>query len=247
MEIEIAQHRVELPDLSETLHDALPVASFHAAADGINEFADAAATVRADAHLSDAGKTAKVAPLADRMLDRLLTAVENLEHDAAHWHKREATLLEVGAPASANEVARDAEIRAWWRSASADERQRIMEAVEAGPEYAELVRALLRSPVPDSLDLEKQHFRALHDQIRRIESPAEAVAIEDGRAALAWAERAMGHAIGIAFGLADRPQHEIIKLAVRAGHERAAVKLFGDAEVARAKAVVAAEQRLKAA
>jgi len=243
MHIKIASHEVELPELSQTLRDALPVVAFCALNENINAFSDEAAAIGGDPHLTDAGKSAKTAPLAERLIDRIMVAVENIEHDRAHWDKRESALLDVGAPSSANEAARDAEIRAWWRSAPVEERQRIMREVEAAPEHAELVRALLRSPVPDALDLEKRHFRLLHDQIRRIENPGEAVAIETGRTAVDWAERAMGHAVGIAFNLMNRKPEDIAKHAVAGGHETAAQKLFGAHAVARAKAAIAAEQR----
>jgi hypothetical protein len=243
MKIQIATHDVDLPDLHESASNSIPVASFWAAADAANSFYSENARIRDDAFLSDAGRAAKVAPLADKLLKQILVSTENIINDSVHWNGREAALLDVGAPSSQNEIDRDREIRSWWRSAPAEVREHVMHEVEASPEHGELVRAILRSPVPDIADLEKKHFRSMHNQIRRLDNPSEAIAIETGKRAHEWAQRGMGHITGIFKNITGRSAADICRAAISAGHEKAATHIFGATAVAHAKAAIAAEQR----
>ena len=243
MEIQIATHKIDLPELPDSTTNALPVAAFWAAADAANRFHSESVRIGEDPFLSDAGKAAKILPLADQLIRQMLVSTENIINDSAHWNSREAALLDVGAPTSQNEIDRDREIRSWWRSAAPEVRERVMRDVEAGPDHGELVRAILRSPIPDVADLEKKHFRSMHNQIRRLDNPNEAVAIETGRHAHEWAQRGMGHVTGIIKNITGKSTESICRAAILAGHEKAANQIFGTTAVAHARAAIAADQR----
>ncbi len=236
MDYAIGNQRFALDDLPTSAQNTLPAASFFSALDAVTAYHDSKSQILADPLLSDAGKGAKIEPLANQALSAVLAALENLETESGYWEKREAELLAVGAPTTENEIARDKEVREWWRSITPEQRAKITQEVEASPAHGELVRALLRSPVPDAADIEKRYFRELHNQIRRLENPAEAVAIETGRHALAFGERGVGHIAGIALQLTGRTVGDLARLAVETGKERAAVRLVGAHETARIKA-----------
>lgn len=244
MQFQIDARAFDLPELKD---DSASRLSFLTALDAANSYASAKHEIMGDANLSPTGKAAKLAPLADRLWMQIFVSVENVANERAHWDKREAALLDVGAPQSANEIARDQEIRAWWRHATPEAHQKIMADVQAGPEHGEMVRAILRSPVPDSVDIEKRFFRELHDKLRRLDDPAEAIAIDGGRDAVSWAYTGMQHVIGISHGLTDRPVGVVLRLALTTGHERAAAEMFDAASIAQARHIIAAESRQRAA
>ena len=236
MQFEIGNQKFDMDDLTESAQNSLPVVSFFTALDAVKAYDLSKTEVIADTLLSDIGKTAKIEPLANKALGAVLAALEHLDTEANYLDKREAELLDVGAPMTANEIERDKEIRSWWRTVTPEQRAKIAQEVEASPAHGELVRALLRSPVPDVADLEKRYMRDLHNQIRRLENPAEAVAIENGRQALAFGERGVGHVTGIALQLTGRSVSDLARFAVESGKEKAAMRLVGAHETARIKA-----------
>lgn len=244
MQFNIGKNAFDLPELAG---DSAPRLFFLAALDAANSYATAKSEISADAHLSSTGKAAKLAPLADRLWQQIFVSVENIANERAHWDKREAALLDVGAPQSANEIARDQEIRAWWRHAAPEARQKIMNDVQTGPEHVEMVRAILRSPVPDSMDVEKRYFREQHDRLRRLDNAGEAVAIDSGRDAVNWANHGLQHVVGISHGMTERPADVVLRFALKTGHEQAAVEMFDAARIAHAKHIIAAERRQVAA
>ena len=238
MEYSIGNQKFDMDDLPESAQSSLPVGSFYTALDAVKDYYNGKAQIMADELLSDIGRGAKIEPLTNMALSAVLAAFENIETESKYLDKREAELLDAGAPMTANEIERDKEIRSWWRTITPEQRAKIAQEVEASPAHSELVRALLRSPVPDAADLEKRYFRELHDQIRRLENPAEAVAIETGRQALAFGERGIGHVTGIALQLTGRSVGDLARLAVETGKESAAARLVGAHETARIKATL---------
>lgn len=243
MEFSIGKQTFELPDLEG---ETLPHLAFLTAFDAAKSFHTKKDAITGNTHLSDTGRAAQIAPLIDRLWDQILVSTENLEQERSHWNKREDELFAVGSPESSNEISRESEIRAWWRNQSADVRLKIMKDVEAGPEHAELVRALLRSPVPDSIDLEKRHFRELHNQIVRLDNPGEWMAIESGRRALDWAQRGMGHVVGISYGATGWDGSAVLRQALKTGREMAAGVMFDAKEVAMARNVLSAQRHMTA-
>lgn len=238
MQFEIGNQKFEMDDLMESAKNSLPVGSFFTALDAVKDYDMGRNQILSDPLLSAIGKDAKIEPLANKALDAVLAGLEHLDTESKYLDKREAELLDVGAPMTANEIERDKEIRSWWRTVTPEQRAKIAQEVEASPAHGELVRALLRSPVPDAADLEKRYFRELHDQIRRLENPAEAVAIENGRQALAFGERGIGHVTGIALQLTGRTVGDLARVAVETGKESAAARLVGAHETARIKATL---------
>ncbi len=146
MQFEIGNQKFDMDDLTESAQNSLPVVSFFTALDAVKAYDLSKTEVIADTLLSDIGKTAKIEPLANKALGAVLAALEHLDTEANYLDKREAELLDVGAPMTANEIERDKEIRSWWRTVTPEQRAKIAQEVEASPAHGELVRALLRSP-----------------------------------------------------------------------------------------------------
>lgn len=247
MQTQIANHTVELPDLHDAHDNALPVVFARSAIESVSGFHAQKVAIEGDSHLSAAGKAARIGPLASKVMTEVFHSFEALESERDHWARRESELLSVGAPASANEVQRDAEIRNWWAGLPAKQKAETLRDAEADPALGEFVRAVLRSPIPAKLDQAKQHLQSLHDRIRRLENPAEAHAIAVGKDLLAWGEQALTHTLAIARSTTGKAPEEMARIAIEAGRERVAVKLFGIPMVEKTKAILAAEQRRKSA
>ncbi|WP_418646874.1 hypothetical protein ACNQFN_14810 [Thauera butanivorans] len=246
MQLQIAAHTIEAPDLHEAHAAELPVVFANAAVTALTDFHAAKVSIEADAHLSPVGKAAKLEPLAAAALAQVFHSLEAVEAERERINRNEAELLSTGAPETANQVQRDAEIRAWWAMLSAKERNRLLTEAEASPELGEFVRAVLRSPIPTPLDPAKQHLQELHNRIRRLENPEAAHAIAIGRDLIGWADHVLTHATAIARSATGKAPEQMARAAIQAGRERMAKKLFGVPLVEKVKAVLAAEQRRKA-
>ncbi len=127
-------------------------------------------------------------------------------------------------PQNAAEAIIDRELRDYWRSLDMQERHKIIDAMSEGPGHERMEIALLRSPYA-RVDYQIALVRESWNRGRRLDNPAEAVAIDTGRAQIEWGRRAMGHLSSItlrATGLGDGA----LKALLNAGRERAA-RAFG--------------------
>lgn len=221
--------------------------SYLTAVDAANLYARAKQSIENDGHLSGAGKLAKLKPLADGLWKQIFVSMENIANEGKHFDAREKRLFAVSEISTPYEVSRDREIRDWFRSLGRDETPRVIEAMKAGGEHAELVGALLRSPVPLGLDAMLTNVREVHEENCKEAAPGEYVLIEEGRASVQWAERGMGFVIGISQGLTERTVSEVLRLALETGHDLAAMAL-GDAKtIAQVRHAMASEQQQRIA
>ena len=175
-----------------------------------------------------------------------------------HWKSggpaRDAELTQVPQlhPAAAAVAAEDGEARAWWRNLPVDERSKIMQVLQDDPaaaqKYERLQLALLRSPVPLP-DLEVKHIGELWKQTKRLDNPAEALAIDSLHRAHDWSERVLGHVAGIASIAVGLSRAEILDTLAAAGGpalEGAGVFGFDDAAIAQGVRVVEARKAAQA-
>lgn len=234
-------------DLADTGPDSLPHQSLLVAVDAANTFATAKNTVMNDGHLTTQGKAAKLKPQADALWQQVFVSLENIENERLHWAGREAALYAIPAISTPYEIAMDRERRDWFRALARGDKASVIDAIKAGADHAELVAALLRSPVPLGLDGMARLVEEIHQANCRAASPDEWELIQTGRQAVATAERGMGHVVGISCGLTERPTEVVLRLALSTGHERAAGLIADPATVADVRRRLAAEQQRLAA
>ena len=247
----IGKHTFEVPELREG--DELHATGPNAARTVVDALQDALAEigrVMNDPHLSPVGKDAKARPLREGIILGIAAIARMAEDDLAEAKKRDAELTQVpGINLLDSPVAiMDSEARAWWRSQPPEARSKIMQALQDDPaaaqKYERLQLALLRSPVPLP-DLEIQHIGELWKQTKRLDNPAEALAIDSLHRAHDWSERVMGHVAGIAATAVGLSRAEILDTLVAAGGpalEGAGVFGFDAATIAQGVRVAEARQ-----
>ena len=197
-------HIFHMPDPAQTrIEGTAQYAVFNVMLEAVNSCASKKATILQDADLSVPGKERRILPEYQKAFDLLAAAyIRIAELDAIADH-REAALfalpkLDPGHVACAVE---DAECRAWYRNLSLAERTSVLEqlrqSADGAKRFLRLQIALLRSPVPLPNDWETEAFGDLWKQTKRLDNPAEAVAIDAERAASAWAVRGLNFLFGI--------------------------------------------------
>lgn len=196
----------ELPDpVNSAAIDmaASPVNHFHGSMLILESLARVQRDVAQDADLTAVGKANKLAPRIPEAWDMVAStyaAMDAMESDLA---KRTADLEAVPRlhdTASAVAV-EDREARDWWRAQSIQARTKILDQIAndeaAHKKYERLQLALLRSPIPLP-DEEVGTVRNLWRQLKRIENPAEAQAIDQGHRTVEWVRRGAAHLQAIA-------------------------------------------------
>lgn len=191
-----------------------------------------------DPHLSEAGKAAKTAPLADKAIDELLAAREELDQQASEIAAREAKLYAVGNASNAIEAEDDRELRTWWRSLDADTRMALLQKLaddgEAGDatfnQYESLWKALQRFPSLPG-DRELPIVRDVWQRTRRLNDPGTWAEIEKSRNLLKWAEKAFGHLHGISQRVTGKGMQAITDRAVTMGREKTALRLGANGDM----------------
>ncbi len=250
MKFTIGQHTFEAPELppGDELHASGPKNARAAVAALQSALADIA-RVTNDPNLSQVGKDAQARPLREGIVRGIASIAALAAEDAVEAHRRDAVLTAVPlVPPSAGALAaEDAEARAWWRALPVGERTKIMEALQDDPaaaqKYERLQLALLRSPVPLP-DMEVKHLAELWKQTRRLDNPAEAMAIDALHRAHDWSERVLGHVAGIASGSVGLSRAEILDvLADAGGVALEGARVFGFDDAAIAQGVRVAEAR----
>lgn len=188
----------DLPKIGESQRATLPAVMFRAAVQHLADTAEEIAKVEADATLSELGKARKLEPLRKELIKKIAGNDANVDVDERHWNAQEAELLAVPKVDPGNTVAavEDREIRDWWRAQSQDDRSKIMQRMQAEPGNERLMIAMLRSPIPQ-LDHEVKFMRELWNQLARLNDPAKAFAIQDGRAGVELARRGIAIVAGI--------------------------------------------------
>lgn len=251
----IGKHTFEVPELREgdELHATGPNAA-RTVVTALQEALGDIGRVTNDPHLSQVGKDAKARPLREGIILGIAAIARMAKDDLAEAQKRDAELTQVPQlhPAAAAVATEDGEARAWWRNLPVEERSKIMQALQDDPaaaqKYERLQLALLRSPVPLP-DLEVKHIGELWAQSKRLDNPAEALAIDSLHRAHDWSERVLGHVAGIASSAVGLSRAEILDVLAMAGGpalEGAGVFGFDDAAIAQGVRVVEARKAAQA-
>jgi hypothetical protein len=196
----------ELPDpVNSAAIDvsARPVNHFHGTMLMMESVGRQQREVAQDANLTDIGKTNKLAPqLVEvwNMVSDTYAAIDAMEADLASRTAALEAVPQLHDTASAVAV-EDREARDWWRAQSVQARTKILDQIAndeaAHKKYERLQIALLRSPIPLP-DMEISAVRTLWQQLKRIENPAEAQAIDQGHRTIEWTRRAAAHLQAIA-------------------------------------------------
>ena len=246
----IGKHTFEVPELREgdELHASGPKCA-RAVATALHDALADIERVMNDPNLSQVGKDAKARPLREGITRGIATMATLAREDAIEASRRDAELTQVPQlhPAAAAVAAEDGEARAWWRNLPVEERSKIMQALQDDPaaaqKYERLQLALLRSPVPLP-DLEVKHIGELWKQTKRLDNPAEALAIDSLHRAHDWSERVLGHVAGIASIAVGLSRAEILDtLAAAGGPALEGAGVFGFDAAAIAQGVRVAEAR----
>lgn len=252
----IGKHTFEVPELREG--DELHATGPNAARAVVTALQDALADIERvmnDPNLSQVGKDAKARPLREGITRGIATMATLAREDAIEASRRDAILTAVPlVPPSAGALAaEDGEARAWWRNLPVEERSKIMQALQDDPaaaqKYERLQLALLRSPVPLP-DLEVKHIGELWKQTKRLDNPAEALAIDSLHRAHDWSERVLGHVAGIASIAVGLSRTDILDVLASAGGpalEGAAVFGFDAADIAQGVRVAEARKAAQGA
>jgi hypothetical protein len=168
----------------------------------IDERLTARSAIHQDPHLSSAGRAHKSRPVDEEILGRVAAGWSQVETFARHIDNREAALLALPTldPTAAAVAVEDRECRDWWRALPTEEKARMLASIDAEPEkHQRLAIALLRSPLPLAmLDGEVNFVRDVWNRGRRAGNPEEAAAIDEGRAAVAYAKEVLLHTAAVA-------------------------------------------------
>lgn len=182
---------------------ANPVSAFDATMLTMESLAIAKREATQDPNLSDVGKVNKIAPRNEKAWEMVAYTYDQIDAMEADLASRTAALEAVPRlhdTASAVAV-EDREARDWWRAQSVQARTKILDQIAndeaAHKKYERLQIALLRSPIPLP-DMEISAVRHLWQQLKRIENPAEAQAIDQGHRTIEWTRRAAAHLQAIA-------------------------------------------------
>jgi hypothetical protein len=190
----VAGTTIHLPELNEADLAGEPAIRFGVALGIVNDLHAKTREVQADPNFTAQGKDAQLRPHRERVLDQVAATVEAIESYADQLDKREAALLSVPElhPQNAAEASIDRELRDYWRGLDMKGRHAILDEIHNGPGHQRLEIALLRSPYAQA-DHEVRLIRESWNRGKRVDNPAEAMAIEAGRAQVEWGRLAMAH------------------------------------------------------
>lgn len=208
----IAGRSVELKALPEGDAGNPAIALAETAIEAANAFEARRKAIADDPNLSEVGKLAQLTPALKEVVCRVAGAAGQVAADAAAIDAREAALLAVPQlhDTAHGAAAVDVEIRQWWRALDADERARMLQAFNDGPEHKRIELALLRSPIALA-DIELRSVREGWNRQARLDNPAEALAISSARRAQTWAREALAHVGGIVGTLPGVMREEVAR------------------------------------
>lgn len=193
------RHSFEIPDLGDAFWKSEIGQQFNTM-EAITETQFALrAKVQRDEDLSPAGKAKKLAEIDATTWRYLANKKDRLAERHRDIEDKTTALMAIGKATDSAERWHDREIRDWWGSLDMKARFELIAKVQQNPaEYDAVVKAILRSPIPGALEgREAAELRSLNAQIRRLENPALASEIDEGRAFLEAAQMGMGHVEGI--------------------------------------------------
>lgn len=245
----IATQSFELPAFERTGVPGQAEKAFQLALDAANYFATAKHAIDDDGHLSTAGKQAKLKPLAENLWRQIFASAKNIAGEQRAIVLKTQTLYDIGSPVTPYEIAIDRERRDYWRSLGSSERIALLGVIEATPVFAPFVKSILRTPVPDLLDVEIMLLRDTFEKIRREEAPDLYALIKDDQGAVDWAERGLAHIIGISQskGMTGITSQGVLTMAIEAGDDAAAMALgYSPDEIATEKRKQEAKRRMAA-
>jgi hypothetical protein len=235
---QVLDRSLDMPVLPERFANAEPAIRFAAAAEQVDELGALTKQVESDQTLSELGKLQKLDPQRETLIRRIAGHIAELDKFEKSINTREAKLLEVPTlhREAAAEAAIDIEIRSWWRGLTVPERADLMKRMNDEPGHERVELALLRAPY-GRVDLEIRSIRESWNQAKRMENPAEVVAIADDRAALAWAQRGFGHLIALTAGTTRFQAERVLAIIVKDEYTAPAAPLWGfePAAIAHAK------------
>lgn len=193
-------------ELPNKLSFTMPALGSETARDKARDFIDPVLTelvelsacderLRADRSLSDFGREERLEPKRGSLVERVSAASVAVEVYEKELQEREDKLTAVPKLDQVHAVMaiEDREIRDWWRAVPADKRPQLTDQLANEPSNERIVVALLRSPV-GGIDIELKYFSEVWKRNKRLGNPAEALAIDDGRAAVEWARRGLAQA-----------------------------------------------------
>lgn len=224
----VAGRTFSLPLLHEVLTAEEPVVRFGSAIEAVNTLHEITRSTQSDATLSDLGKAQRLEPRRDEVLKWTAGHIAAIDDYEASLDAREARLTAVPElhPQNAAEAVIDRELRDWWRSQSVSERAELMRRMQSEPGHSRLQIALLRSPYA-LLDTETTVARDAWQRAKRLENPAEATAIDQGRVVTEWARRAFGHLSGVAMSVTTYPRDRVLSLLLADKSTARAASSFG--------------------
>lgn len=216
----------EMPAIAEEDSHSVSVLMFQAAGDSLADMAEKVTAITADSDLSDAGKAKKLEPLQREVMLTIANADRQLDDEMAHFDKREADLTQIPAldPTHSAMATEDREIRDHLRAIGLPAALAL--AIESGNERVQI--AILRSPIPQNDELKKRALEVWKES-KRLANPAEAVAIDAGRAALEWARKGLANVVGNAVSTTRWDSKRILNTLLTSENERhhGAYKAFG--------------------
>lgn len=189
-----------MPPLAEAEAASVAATMFRVAGDSLADMAEKVAGINSDTDLSDTGRQRKLDPLRKDVILMVAQADRQLDDEIEHFAKRERELTQIPAldPTHAAMAVEDREIRDWWARQDQKVRSALMTRIqEQAQNHDRMMIALLRSPVPQ-LDHEVALVRGAWDAAKRAANPAEALAIDAGRASVEWARRGLANVSGLA-------------------------------------------------
>ena len=245
----IATYSFELSSFERTGVPGEAERAFTGALGAANLFANQKRTVENDQHLSTAGKQAKLAPMSSQLWKTIFVSAKAVQGERLKIETRTAHLYDIGSPVTPYEIAIDRERRDYWRSLGSPERIALLGVIEATPVFAPFVKSILRTPVPDLLDVEIRLLRDTFEKIRREEDSDLYALIKDDQGAVDWAERGLAHIIGISQskGMTGITSQGVLTMAIESGDGAAALALgYSPNEIAVEKRKQEAKRRMAA-
>jgi hypothetical protein len=202
---------------------------------GLDDFIKLRTSIDTDPQLTALGRDVKILPLINNAWRIILRSSESVENERLALVQKEKDLFSVPKISTPYEVSMDRERRDWFRALSAPDLHKFLGGLKAGEDQTEMVHSLMRSPVPTLADRNLQIIEEVHRENRKAQFPDEWVAIEEGHAAISWAQRGMGHLIGFAYTSTRESSNAVCQFALKEGFNLAADTIWGKKAVAYAK------------
>lgn len=252
IEFEIAgRQKISLPYLESI--DTEVETYLRASIDTLDDAKLKTVEINADPQLSDIGKTNKLRPIYQDLIETIAGCHVALGQFELRLKKREADFYAVPELAPGNSVAamQEYEIRGWWREQPYQARLDMIHAFKKGEgdlkKLADLERiqlALMRSPVAlvdAESKLANEAWRELRDQV----NPAQAAALKANAESLEWGQRGLKITAGLATILTGYKQHEVLDVIVNCKIEtkRVGYGIFGINDMYGRRALELANER----